>query len=661
MIESRADAARTRMDITVAGPGHADGLRRGHGARLRAPARPTCAWTTRRWCSWLRRERTGAGWNDYAGVDVKGKVVVMFINDPGFHNGDASLFEGRRMTYYGRWTYKFEEAARQGAAAAIIIHDTPGAAYDWSVVKNSWSGAQFDLLPSDDPAPRLPMQGWLTGEDAALVFANAGLTLEKLRAAAGRRGFKAMPIPRASFSAQVHATVKPGSSRNVLARLPGSKRPDEAIVYMAHWDHLGTHTDEPGDNIYNGAIDNATGVAGVLEIAEQFTVQNPKPERSVLFLLVTLEESGLLGSAYYAAHPVVPLKDTVAAMNIDALPVVGMTKDLVVVGLGNSELEDVLKPIADKQGRVLVPEVLAGERAPSSAPTISASPRPACRRCTSRAASTMSRRGARTAWRSWTTTRSTATTRAPTTSTRTGTCAASCRTSTRSTRSASRCRSTRAGRTTARQRLPRDPRQVARRPVRPARRASLRRGEDAAGEEHGGGLARARDARQGELQAALLVLRSQLVLDRSSRLRMRLGLGLADVEDLRRPDHQPIERGSARVEIDAAGDHRAGAVVVEEHRERYATLVEQVALHALSGRSRARRLRHRLAAGLQHRGLDLVGRRPGVHAGADEGGDDVQGGLRRGGFGGRRRGFGGGRGRQHHARNILPLLLGSCP
>jgi Zn-dependent M28 family amino/carboxypeptidase len=296
------------------------------------------------------------GWNDYAGVDVKDKVVVMFINDPGFHSGDPTLFEGRRMTYYGRWTYKFEEAARQGAAAAIIIHDTAGASYGWDVVKNSWSGAQFDLLPADDPAPRLPLQGWITGEAANRLFADAGMNLEQLRQAAGKRGFKAIPMPQTRFEATLHSSIRQARSRNVVARLRGSKHPNEAILYTAHWDHLGTHANEPGDNIYNGAIDNATGVAGVLEIAEQFTVQNPKPERSVLFLLVTLEESGLLGSAYYAAHPVLPLKDTVAVMNIDAMPVVGLTRDLVVVGLGNSELEDVLKPIADKQGRVLVAE-----------------------------------------------------------------------------------------------------------------------------------------------------------------------------------------------------------------------------------------------------------------------------------------------------------------
>ncbi len=296
------------------------------------------------------------GWNDYKGINVKGKTVVMLINDPGFHNHDASLFEGRRMTYYGRWTYKFEEAARQGAAAAIIIHDTPGAAYGWDVVKNSWSGSQFDLRAEDDPAPRLPLQGWITGDMAKTVFADAGLDVDKLRDAAGKRGFKAVPMRKSTFTASVHSKITQGSSRNVVAKLPGSKRPDEAIVYSAHWDHLGTHADETGDNIYNGAIDNATGVAGVLEIAEQFTVQNPKPERSIVFLFVTLEESGLLGSAYYAAHPVVPLNKTVAVVNIDAMPVVGPTRDLVVVGLGSSELDDILKPIAAKQGRVLVEE-----------------------------------------------------------------------------------------------------------------------------------------------------------------------------------------------------------------------------------------------------------------------------------------------------------------
>ncbi len=295
-------------------------------------------------------------WNDYAGVDVKGKTVVILINDPDFRGGDDGLFEGRRMTYYGRWTYKFEEAARQGAAAAIIIHDTDGAGYGWDVVRSSWSGAQFDLRTSDDPAPRLPAEGWISAEAAKTLFASAGLDLTAQSADAGKRGFRALPLGESRISINLTSRCRESASRNVIARLRGSKYPDEAVVYSAHWDHLGTRPDEPGDNIYNGAIDNATGVAGVLEIAEAMTVAKPAPERSVVFLMVTLEESGLLGSKYYVAHPIVPLANTVAVINIDALPVVGRTHDMVVVGLGNSALDAVLAPIAKKQNRILVAE-----------------------------------------------------------------------------------------------------------------------------------------------------------------------------------------------------------------------------------------------------------------------------------------------------------------
>jgi len=297
------------------------------------------------------------GWNDYAGIDVKGKTVVMLVNDPGFHAGDASLFEGKRMTYYGRWTYKFEEAARKGAAAALIVHDTAGASYGWDVVKNSWSGVQYDLPASVDPAPRLPAQGWLTGEAAKSLFADAGLDLDALRAAANKPGFKAVPMD-AKLSLDLKSTIAQKSSRNVVGLLPGTKRPDEAIVYMAHWDHLGKHDDEQSpdgsaDVIYNGAVDNATGVAGILEIADAFAHQSPKPERSVLFVAVTLEESGLLGSQYYAAHPAIPLDRTVAVVNIDAMGVSGATRDVTVVGMGSSQLEDILKPIVAAQGRTM--------------------------------------------------------------------------------------------------------------------------------------------------------------------------------------------------------------------------------------------------------------------------------------------------------------------
>ena len=295
-------------------------------------------------------------WNDYAGLDVKGKTVVMLVNDPGFHVADETLFEGRRMTYYGRWTYKFEEAARKGAAAALLIHDTEGASYGWDVVKNSWSGEQFDLRAADDPAPRLPIQGWITGEAAKTLFSDAGLDLDALRKAANQRGFKPVPI-KAKASLVLNSTIAEKSSRNVMALLPGSERPDEAIVYMAHWDHLGKHDGEvnpdgSGDIIYNGAIDNGTGVAGILEIAEKFARSAP-PKRSLLFLAVTLEESGLLGSKYYVAHPSVPMAKTVAVVNLDAMRVFGKSRDIAVTGFGNSELEDILKGIATQQGRLL--------------------------------------------------------------------------------------------------------------------------------------------------------------------------------------------------------------------------------------------------------------------------------------------------------------------
>ncbi|MBD8527933.1 M28 family metallopeptidase [Pseudomarimonas arenosa] len=295
-----------------------------------------------------------ADWNDYS-VDVKGKTVVLLVNDPGFHVGDESLFQGRRMTYYGRWSYKYEEAARQGAAAALIIHDDAGAGYGWDVVQNSWSGEQYDLPYEQGDAPRLPVQGWLTGEQADKLFKRVGLSLPELRQAANQRDFKPVALNVAA-STVLNSEIHRASSDNVMALLPGSERPEELIVYMGHWDHLGTNPDLQGDQIYNGAIDNATGIAGILEIAERFVTQSEPPKRSVLFLAVTLEESGLLGSKFYAANPIFPLNQTVAAINLDAMHLPGPTRDLVVIGLGNSELEDILRPIADAQGRTLRPE-----------------------------------------------------------------------------------------------------------------------------------------------------------------------------------------------------------------------------------------------------------------------------------------------------------------
>ncbi|MCD9088478.1 M28 family metallopeptidase [Stenotrophomonas sp. SY1] len=291
-------------------------------------------------------------WNDYAGQDWKGKTVVMFVNDPGFHVEDAKLFDGKRMTYYGRWTYKFEEAARKGAAAALIVHDTAGASYGWDVVKNSWGGAQYDLPASEDKEPRLQAQGWLNAEAARKLFADAGLDLDKAYRDANKPGFKPVPL-QASLSLDLKSTIAEKKSRNVVGVLPGSTRADEAVLYMAHWDHLGKHEGEEGDNIYNGAVDNATGVAGILEVADALAHQEQPVERSVVFLAVTLEESGLLGSQYYVNHPSFPLDKIAGVINIDAMSVNGRARDMTVTGFGSSELEDILKPLAAKQNRTL--------------------------------------------------------------------------------------------------------------------------------------------------------------------------------------------------------------------------------------------------------------------------------------------------------------------
>ncbi|HIE1460611.1 TPA: M28 family metallopeptidase [Stenotrophomonas maltophilia] len=291
-------------------------------------------------------------WNDYAGQDWKGKTVVMFVNDPGFHVDEAKLFDGKRMTYYGRWTYKFEEAARKGAAAALIVHDTAGASYGWDVVKNSWAGPQYDLPAKDDPEARIPVQGWLSADAAKALFAGAGLDLAQAYKDASKRGFKPVPL-KATAAVDLKSQIAQKQSRNVVGVLPGSKRADEAVLYMAHWDHLGKHEGETGDNIYNGAVDNATGVAGILEVAEAMAHQEPKPERSVVFLAVTLEESGLLGSKYYVAHPTFPLDKIAGVINIDAMSVAGRAKDVTVTGFGSSELEDILKPLAAAQDRTL--------------------------------------------------------------------------------------------------------------------------------------------------------------------------------------------------------------------------------------------------------------------------------------------------------------------
>ena len=292
------------------------------------------------------------GWNDYAGVDMRGKTAVILINDPGFATNDATLFRGRAMTYYGRWTYKFEEAARQGAAAAIIIHDDKPAAYGWGTVQTSWTGPQLDTASADGNASRVAIEGWMTkAAGDALLRAN-GRSYDELLIAASQPGFKPIPLAQQA-SGSLRNLIRRSSSPNVIAMIKGSKRPDEYVIYTAHWDHLGKSLARGGDNIFNGALDNATGTSGLLTIAKAFAESKRPPERSVIFLAVTLEESGLLGSAFYVQNPIFPLKRTVAALNMDAIPWGGPTRDVSVIGYGASELEPYLERAAVRQDRVL--------------------------------------------------------------------------------------------------------------------------------------------------------------------------------------------------------------------------------------------------------------------------------------------------------------------
>jgi len=295
-------------------------------------------------------------WNDYADLDVRGKTVIVLVNDPDYQTKSLEgPFEGRAMTYYGRWTYKYEEAARQGAAAVFIVHDTEPAAYGWNVVQSSWTGPQYNM---DDPGNHMDKSkaiGWLTNDAARRLMASAGQDLDALSAAAKRPGFKAVPLGlRASIG--MTNMIKRQASNNVVGILPGKTRPNEYVLYTAHWDHLGRCDAAPdGDNICNGAIDNATGVAALVALAEAHVKAGP-PARSIVFLAVTAEESGLLGSKYYAENPIYPLASTVGGVNMDALSVAGPSRDMVIVGAGKSELEDYVRRAVEAEGRILVPE-----------------------------------------------------------------------------------------------------------------------------------------------------------------------------------------------------------------------------------------------------------------------------------------------------------------
>lgn len=292
------------------------------------------------------------GWNDYAGVDVKGKTVLILVNDPDFDTeGLEGPFGGKAMTYYGRWTYKYEEAAKQGAAAALIIHDTAPAAYGWNVVNSSWTGTQFMAQSKNAGADQTKANGWVQKEVAARLMAASGQDLGKAMTAAKQKGFKPIPLNlKASLSFENDIAKK--DSRNVVGILKGAKRPDEYVLYTGHWDHLGRCTAAPdGDDICNGAIDNATGSAALVALAEAFTKAGA-PDRSVIFLAVTAEESGLLGSKFYAENPIYPLGQTVGGVNMDAFSMAGPARNLTVVGMGKSDLDAYIEAAAKADSRV---------------------------------------------------------------------------------------------------------------------------------------------------------------------------------------------------------------------------------------------------------------------------------------------------------------------
>jgi len=296
------------------------------------------------------------GWNDYAGLDMRGKTAVILVNDPDYESETLTgLFNGRAMTYYGRWTYKFEEAARQGAAAALIVHDTFPAAYGWNVVESSWSGPQAYAASADDGMGNTLANGWVQNDVAKAIFAAAGKDLAALSAAAKQKGFRAVPLGlKANLS--FGNAIRRFASKNVIGMIPGGKRPDEVVVYSAHWDHLGRcKPNAAGDDICNGAIDNATGTAALAALAEAYRKAGT-PDRSVAFIALTGEESGLLGSEYYAANPVFPLARTVGGVNMDALSLAGPARDVTVVGMGKSALDTILEGVLKAEGRHARPD-----------------------------------------------------------------------------------------------------------------------------------------------------------------------------------------------------------------------------------------------------------------------------------------------------------------
>ena len=290
-------------------------------------------------------------WDDFKDVEVRGKVLLMLVNDP----PGEDIFGGTAMTYYGRWTYKFEIAAERGAAGAFVIHETEPAGYPWEVVGSSPFSESFDLVTADRNMGRVSVEGWMQRTTAEAIFEMVGLDFDEQKQAAAHRAFQPVSLG-ATAQTLITNTLRTIDSNNFLAKLEGEEAPDEVVMYVAHWDHLGTDPTMSGDQIFNGAADNATGTAGLLELAAAFTRSGGRPRRSVVFLAVTAEEQGLLGSRYYAETPLYPLAKTVAAINMDVLNTWGRTRDLTIVGMGQSELDQVATEAASQQGRVLMPD-----------------------------------------------------------------------------------------------------------------------------------------------------------------------------------------------------------------------------------------------------------------------------------------------------------------
>lgn len=294
-------------------------------------------------------------WNDFK-TDVRGKIIVVLVNDPDFEEPELNTFGGKAMTYYGRWTYKYEEAARQGAAGVLIVHETAPAAYGWPTVVNSWSVPQFDILRENAAAERVPVEAWVQRDVAEKLFAAAGVDFEEQKRLARSADFQPVDL-KATMDVSFDVASEQIVTHNIVARLEGSKRPNETILYGAHWDHIGIDAGEGvnGDRIFNGAVDNASGTVAIIEIARRFG-QGPRPERSIVMVAFTGEESGLLGSEYYAANPLYPLETTAAGFNIDAANVYGRKDKLNITGFGHSDLDDRLSAIATTQGRGIVPD-----------------------------------------------------------------------------------------------------------------------------------------------------------------------------------------------------------------------------------------------------------------------------------------------------------------